>query len=156
MKENISRKALPAKPIPGLVIYHLYLWHREKVDRKLTEGVRSRPCVLVLNYANMPRFPGKYIVDVVPITHSESEGAVHIPLVVKERMGLDNEHSWIVTSEVNRFIWPGKELSPARQSWQPGGPQWHWGVISSGIFRRVRDEVQARIAEKTLSIVGRP
>jgi hypothetical protein len=61
---------------------------------------------LVLNFSSMARFPGRYIADLVPVTHRSSEDAVEIPLSVKERMELDDDHSWIVTTEIARFAWP--------------------------------------------------
>ena len=48
------------------------------------------------------------IVTVVAVTHTEPENlhmAVEIPPKVKEHLHLDSERSWIVCSEVNRFIW---------------------------------------------------
>lgn len=33
-----------------------------------------------------------------------------VPASVKARLGLDHERSWIVTSEVNVFTWPGTDL----------------------------------------------
>ncbi len=53
------------------------------------------------------------IVTVAAITHTEPENpdtAIEIPLKVKEHLSLDSERSWIVCSEVNRFIWPGPDL----------------------------------------------
>ncbi len=41
--------------------------------------------------------------------------ALEIPAVVKQRLGLDFERSWIVLSEGNEFTWPGPDLRP-----QPG------------------------------------
>src|SRR5271166_1275764 len=29
-------------------------------------------------------------------------------------LGLDDERSWVVLSEANRFLWPGPDLRPAR------------------------------------------
>lgn len=35
---------------------------------------------------------------------------IEIPAVVKKRLGLDIERSWIVLSETNEFVWPGPDL----------------------------------------------
>ncbi len=32
----------------------------------------------------------------------------------QRRLGLDDERSWVVLSEGNRFLWPGPDLRPAR------------------------------------------
>jgi hypothetical protein len=70
--------------------------------------------------------------------------------------GLDNEHSWIVTTEVNRFFWPGHDVRWAKEPWQPGGPMWHWGFLPANIFNQVRQIVLEHIADKTLSVIPRP
>ena len=54
-----------------------------------------------------------------PVTHSppeRPEEAVEIPAVVKRRLGLDEARSWIVVSEINRFIWPGPDLRPVSRA----------------------------------------
>ena len=55
---------------------------------------------------------------VLPITHTppkDAKRAIEILAVVKTRLGLDFERSWIVLSEGNEFTWPGPDLRP-----QPG------------------------------------
>ena len=49
---------------------------------------------------------GNRVMWVVPITHTppkNPEDAVEVPAVTKRRLGLDDQRSWIVTREVNRF-----------------------------------------------------
>ena len=96
-------------PFPGLIISYSYLWRAEyKAGRE--EGVKDRPCAIVL----AKKVEGDdTVVTVVPITHTPPENpdmAVEIPLRVKQHLKLDSERSWIVCSEVNRFIWPGPDL----------------------------------------------
>jgi len=38
--------------------------------------------------------------------------AVEIPHATKQRLGLDDSRSWIVTREYNRFTWPGPDIRP--------------------------------------------
>jgi hypothetical protein len=153
-KEVVTRGKLPEFPHPGLVICYSYLWDRE-AKRQQVEGLKDRPCAVVLTY-EPSHLPGRMVADVVPITHSPSDDAVEIPLAVKQRMGLDDEHSWIVTTEVNRFFWPGHDIRRAKEPWQPGGPMWHWGFLPANIFNQVRQIVLKHIADKTLSVVPRP
>jgi hypothetical protein len=79
-------------PHPSRVIHYAYLWHDEHV-RGQEEGVKDRPCVIVL---------AKHIVGentmitVAPITHTpplKPEKAVEIPLPTKQRLGLDTARS---------------------------------------------------------------
>jgi hypothetical protein len=71
MSEIIKRGELPRRPIPGLVIRYSYLWHREAQEKRI-EGLKSRPCAVVLSHSNIRQFPGRFVADVVPITHTRS------------------------------------------------------------------------------------
>jgi hypothetical protein len=60
---------------------------------------------------------GERIVIVLPISHTppaDANFAVEIPALVKRRLGLDDQRSWVVLTEANRFIWPGPDLRPSR------------------------------------------
>ncbi|GCA49862.1 hypothetical protein KGO5_02308 [Sinorhizobium sp. KGO-5] len=55
------------------------------------------------------------MVRVLPITHTppgKPDEAIEIPPTTKRRLGLDDEPSWIVLSESNRFAWPGPDIRP--------------------------------------------
>lgn len=129
---------------------HWYLWHGDKIAKK------ARPCVVVLGFQRSDEHPGRFVTDVVPVTHSPSDGAVEIPLAVKKRMGLDDDHSWIVTTEVNRFIWPGESVTPVSYRWQRDGHLWHWGILANGVFKRVQEAVQEHRSESRLKMTTRP
>jgi hypothetical protein len=56
---------------------------------------------------------GEKVVTALPITHTppnDPEAAVEIPLATKMRLGLDDDRSWIILTEANRFTWPGPDL----------------------------------------------
>ena len=97
------------KPEPGLVIRYSYLWAREH-DEGREEGVKDRPCAIVLATADQD---GETQVVVVPVTHSAPENpaaALELPQAVKRLLGLDSARSWVVVSESNLFDWPGPDL----------------------------------------------
>ncbi len=51
---------------------------------------------------------------VLPITHSQpshADDAIEIPSATKRRLGLDDERSWLVLTESNRFV-PGPDVRP--------------------------------------------
>lgn len=103
---------LPA-PVPGLVIRYSYL-RREEHLRGQEEGAKDRPSAIVLVTRVQD---GDQVVTVLPITHvppSDPDTAIEIPLPTKKRLRLDEERSWIVLTEANRFIWPGPDLRPAK------------------------------------------
>jgi mRNA-degrading endonuclease toxin of MazEF toxin-antitoxin module len=101
--------ALP-RPQPGLVLCYSYLWHREhRAGRQ--EGVKDRPCVVVLA-VERPR-DGAVTVHVAPVTHRAPDDpavALELPAAVKRHLGLDAQRSWVVLDELNAFIWPGFDL----------------------------------------------
>ena len=97
------------KPEPGLVIRYAYLWRAEFL-RGQEEGVKDRPCAIVLA---PERVGDDTHVVVVPVTHSppdKSEAALEIPPAIKRALGLDEARSWVILSESNRFRWPGPDL----------------------------------------------
>ena len=96
----------------GAVIRYAYLWADENA-RGREEGEKDRPALVL---AVHPR-PGEGTSEVLvlAITHTPSpapEDAVSIPRDVKQRIGLDDAPSWIVTTEANAFIWPGPDIRP--------------------------------------------
>lgn len=104
--------ALP-KSVQGLVIRYSYLWRAEYL-RGQEEGSKDRPCAVMLVTAGEE---GQEIVTVLPVTHTppaEPAFAVEIPAATKARLGLDDDRSWVVLTEANRFAWPGPDLRPAR------------------------------------------
>ena len=99
-------------PQPGLVIRYSYLWESEAREGR-EEGVKDRPCAVVLVILRESEHP---IVRVLPITHTppqDPNDALEIPAATKERLGLDEERSWVVLTEANDFIWPGPDVRPA-------------------------------------------
>lgn len=102
--------AFPA-PVPGLVIRYSYLWAIEHA-RGQEEGVKDRPCAVVLVATDDA---GEKVVTVLPVSHTppaDPQRAVEIPAAVKRRLGLDDDRSWVVLTEANRFVWPGPDLRP--------------------------------------------
>ena len=99
-------------PETGLVIHYAYLW-RSEADRGEEDGRKDRPCAVVV--ARRVGSGGAIEVMVAPITHSEPTeiaAAIEIPHGVKQRLGLDDARSWIITAELNVFPWPGPDLRP--------------------------------------------
>jgi hypothetical protein len=98
-------------PRVGQLIRYSYLW-LEQHRRGTEEGLKDRPCLVVIATASED---GEPILFVAPVTHSEQPLealAVELPLATKQRLKLDEERSWIVTNEVNKFTWPGPDVRP--------------------------------------------
>jgi hypothetical protein len=102
------------KPVAGLVIRYSCLWldeHRKGQD----EGVKDRPCAVILVTANED---GRDVVTVLPVTHTPPSNtllAIEIPAATKRRLRLDDDRSWVILTEANRFVWPGPDLRPAKR-----------------------------------------
>lgn len=136
---------------PGLVIGYSYLWHSEHAQGQ-EEGSKDRPCAIVLTTRAAA---GETVVTVLPITHSAppvADDAVEIPAVVKRRLGLDEARSWVVVSEVNRFVWPGPDLRPVSRA-EPS--RFHYGLLPPSLFRQIRERFLACAADQRLRAVPR-
>ena len=138
-------------PHPGLVISYAYLWHQEFL-RGQEEGTKARPCAVVLAVQGQQ---GETVVTVVPVTHappSHIDDAVELPAPTKRRLGLDDERSWVVVSEVNRFIWPGPDLRPV-----PGqeAGRFAYRTLPPSLFETIKKQLLERAARQRLAAVPR-
>ena len=139
------------EPVPGLVIRYSYLWAREH-KRGQEEGVKDRPCAVILVTADKD---GDRVVTVLPISHTppgDPALAVEIPAPVKRRLRLDDERSWVVLTEANRFIWPGPDLRPTT----PGdSASIGYGPLPFVLFEDIRIKFIAAIKARRASVVPR-
>jgi len=135
-------------PEPGLVIAFNYLWRRE-ADLGHDNARYPRPCAIVLT---LRREDGRLLVAVAPITHSPPQPgtrALRIPPRVKTHLGLDDAPSWIVTDELNEFVWPGFDLAP------DAAGEIAYGFIPPRLFDELRELVLAAAREGRLGRVIR-
>lgn len=141
--------ALPT-PSPGLVISYAYLW-REQATSGANEGRKDRPCAIVLTARDEE---GDTVVYVAPITHSPPDDgtAVEVPAAVKRRLGLDAMRSWIITRELNRFVWPGYDLRPISRD-KPD--EFAWGFLPVELLEAVKRQVAAHQRARRLGAVDR-
>ena len=140
------------KPTPGLVVRYSYLWRQEHLKGQ-EEGVKDRPCAIILVVTNEEN--DDQTVTVLPITHTpphQSDDAIEIPAPTKRRLGLDDERSWVVLTEANRFIWPGPDLRPARQD-DPTSVD--FGLLPDALFEQIRTRFIAKVRERKVSAVSR-
>jgi hypothetical protein len=141
---------IPA-PKPAQVIRYGYLWAGEH-DVGRGEGSKYRPVAIVMTLAA----PASSLrVAVVPVTHmppTSATDALEIPANIKRHLGLDDEPSWIVLTELNVFNWPGPDLRPVPGS-SPESPL--YGILPSGFFRIVRDRLAANIRAGLLRQIPR-
>ncbi|MCV3240159.1 hypothetical protein OHD58_09585 [Mesorhizobium sp. ZC-5] len=135
------------EPVPGLVIRYSYLWRSEH-DRGHEEGVKDRPCAVVL------ALPGQNIV-VLPITHSpppKEQAALEIPEPIKRRLRLDSERSWVILTEANLFSWPGPDLRPRING---DLSTIAYGLLPRSFFYAIRAEFLRGVRDRTTRLVPR-
>jgi len=139
-------------PEPGLVISYAYLW-RAEYEQGQEEGTKDRPCAIVLMTAADD--DGDTVVTVVPVTHqppASPNDAVEIPPPTKQRLGLDAARSWIIVTEINRFVWPGPDLRPVSR----GEPdRFDYGLLPPSLFRQIKERLAACASSRRLSAVRR-
>jgi len=139
------------EPRLGLVIRYSYLWRREH-EAGQEEGVKDRPCAVVLA---IEAEDGEKTVYVLPVTHAapaEPQDAVELARTTKARLGLDSERSWIMVSEGNSFVWPGPDLR-----FQPDrGPESvAYGMLPPAVFKTVKQRFLERVQAHRAGIVER-
>ncbi len=139
------------EPVPGLVIRYSYLWAEEH-KRGREEGVKDRPCAVILVTTNED---DERVVTVLAVSHAppaDPKLAVEIPAAVKRRLKLDDERSWVVLTEANRFIWPGPDLRPSK----PGdSASVAYGPLPFALFEEIRTKFIAAIRARRASVVRR-
>jgi hypothetical protein len=150
MKRAGEAVSLP-QPVPGLVIRYAYLWEDE-YRRGQEEGLKDRPCAVILVTADED---GDRIVTVLPVTHSPPANpalAVEIPPATKRRLGLDDERSWIVLTEANRFAWPGPDLRLA----QAGDlASVAYGELPGVVLREIKTKLAQALTARLVRVVPR-
>jgi hypothetical protein len=133
-----------------MVISYAYLWRGEH-DQGRDEGAKNRPAVIVLAAKD---YEGDTIVIVAPITHSapsNPEDAIEIPTATRSRLGLDSERSWVIVSEVNRFVWPGPDLARG-----PGDPRrFDYGFLPPRFFKKITSQIVDRARTRDLEEIHR-
>lgn len=141
-----------AKPVPsaGLVIRYDYLWVSEEA-RGREEGAKVRACAVVVAMPPTGTAPQRALL--CGITHSEPalpDEGIEVPIAVKRHLGLDDERSWIITSELNIVDWDDPGIVPVA----PG--QWAHGFLPPMLAEQIKAKALARLNAKKLSMVDRP
>ena len=98
---------------------------------------------------------GEPIVRVLPITHSvpvDPDSTLEIPLLTKQRLGLDSARSWVVLDEANDFIWPGPDLRPVISGDLSSVA---YGVLPPGFMKVLRERLVERFKLKQVNAIKR-
>jgi hypothetical protein len=122
----------PADIKVGYIFRYSYLWHHQHQQGR-RDGDKDRPCLVLALLRTDEN--GRKIVRVLPITHSppaDPAEAIEIPVAVKHRLKLDEDRSWIVLTESNRFIWPGPDIRPLDTG------DGYYGPLPPGLFNQVK------------------
>lgn len=138
-------------PVVGLVIRYSFLW-RDEAAKGQEEGRKDRPCAVLLAVVSED---GETIVTVLPITHApprDPDLAVELPPATKQRLGLDDQRSWVVLTDANRFAWswpdlrplPGEDISSVRI-----------GLLPRSLYNEVRDKFISAARRRRTGTVAR-
>jgi hypothetical protein len=128
---------LPTEPKVGWVFRYSYLWHWQHLEGR-EEGDKDRPALVLAIVATQD--DGTPVVRVLPITHSppaDPGDAIEIPAATKRRLGLDDERSFIVLTESNRFVWPGPDVRPI------GTETGYLGPLPPALFEEIKRQFVA-------------
>jgi hypothetical protein len=125
-------------PQPGQVIGYRYLWWNEH-RKGQQEGAKERPCAVV--YA-VKSVVDKTRIYVLPITHTkpfETEDGMELLPQWQRHLGLDDQPSWIMTSELNYFEWPGVDIRGSNTE------DISYGFLPHRVTTRLRELIRERV-----------
>lgn len=74
---------------------------------------------------------------------------MEIPMATKKRLRLDALPSWVITTEVNRFVWPGPDIRPA-----PDGRA-AYGLLPAKMTYELVKRIRRNARDKSISVVER-
>ena len=77
----------------------------------------------------------------------EDGGSVELPAATKRRLRLDEQRSWVVTDDLNEFVWPGPDLRPVPRR-RP--VTFVYGLLPSGLYEAVRRRVLEHARARTV------
>ncbi|MEJ2442659.1 MAG: type II toxin-antitoxin system PemK/MazF family toxin [Exilibacterium sp.] len=124
------------------------MW-RDEHKQGQEEGRKARPCLIVHKRQN--EF-GETEVFICPITHTPPRNpaqATEIPLATKQRLKLDDEQSWIITGEVNRFTWKGPDVRKTQTG------KFSYGYLPHGLIKSTIEQFRDNARQRRLDIVNR-
>ena len=138
-------------PEPGLVIGYAYLWHHEH-RTGAEEGRKDRPCAIIVAARDADGDTVVYVAAMTHVAPSSPDDGVEIPISLKRHLHLDDERSWVITSELNRFIWPGYDLRPISRD-QPDS--FAYGFLSTDFFEAVKASILRHRDKRSLDLTSR-
>jgi len=136
-------------PGVGHVLHYSYLWWNEQ-RRGSEEGRKNRPSCIIINKKVEG---GDTLLYVLPITHTcpkAPEHGIEIPQKTKRRLGLDDERSWIIVTEFNKFTWPGYDIRKL-----PSGEGYSYGVLPEKLIQQALNAVIENSRKQQFSTVDR-
>ena len=77
---------------------------------------------------------------------------MELPRAVKQRLGLDDVRSWVIVSEMNRFVWPGPDLRPVPPN---DSGRFDYGLLPPGLFPTVRERFLAAARAQRSRVIPR-
>lgn len=121
------------------MISYAYLWREEALARA-EEGRKHRPCLVVGTTLDAGE---NTVVLVAPITHlaPRAGAAFELPARVKRQLRMDDARSWVILTELNRFLWPGLDLRPINRD-APG--VFAWGFLPASLLSAIRQDLMSR------------
>jgi hypothetical protein len=126
-------------PRPGLVIRYGFLWSHE-AEAGAEEAAKDRPCAIVV--AARRQENGEIGVIVAPITREppdDPSASLEVPAAVCRQLGLKPDRQWLRCDELNRFTWPGFDLSAI-----PGKNRVDYGMLPQGLFEALKAAILQR------------
>jgi hypothetical protein len=121
------------------VIRYGFLWSHE-AEAGAEESSKDRPCAIVV--ATRREDGGEMSVIVAPVTReppADTSASLEMPPEVCRKLGLKSDRQWLRFDELNRFAWPGFDLSSI-----PGRNRIDYGMLPQDLFEELRSSILQR------------
>lgn len=103
--------------------------------------IKERPCLVV----DVIEAVGEIVLYLLPITSTEhsTADAIEIPEALRQRLGMQAEPCWLLTTEFNAIVWPSEhirdDVGPVKST-----TPWTRGAMPGSIVNRARAMMLAR------------
>jgi len=139
------------KPEPkiGLVVKYDYLWY-DQARAGQQQGFKDRPCAIIAR--RRVDETGDYKLLLLPITHTsivDKKDGLVVPPKLRRYLGLDDEQSWLKTSEYNEVMWSDPGIIPAKQG------QWEYGFMPRTLTEAALRQTRQHARNQDLTKVDR-
>lgn len=138
-------------PFPGLVLRYAYLW-QAIATKGISHVQKDCPCLVLAVSEQQRDSLTVTVAPIQPFAPPNPAQGVMLPDGTHTRLALEGAQSWVMLTEVNRFIWPGPDLCTVPNT---DPPSVVYGVLPPRLFDDIRTQLVENARGKVAKSVRR-